>query len=54
MVAIGFLIAFLWAVKDNQYEDAYTPSVRMLFDDNNPKSDKESKPDIVKETTSDN
>ena len=32
-VAIGFLIAFLWAVKSGQYDDKYTPSVRMLFDD---------------------
>lgn len=33
VVAIGFLIAFLWAVNKGQYEDDYTPSVRMLFDD---------------------
>ena len=32
-VAIGFLIAFIWAVKNGQYDDKYTPSVRMLFDD---------------------
>jgi len=32
-VAIGFLFAFIWAVKSNQYDDDYTPSVRMLFDD---------------------
>jgi cbb3-type cytochrome oxidase maturation protein len=28
-----FLIAFIWSVKNGQYEDTYTPSVRMLFDD---------------------
>jgi cbb3-type cytochrome oxidase maturation protein len=33
VVALGFLTAFLWAVKNGQYEDGYTPSVRMLFDD---------------------
>ena len=33
LVATGFLIAFMWAVKKGQYEDDYTPSVRMLFDD---------------------
>jgi cbb3-type cytochrome oxidase maturation protein len=33
LVAGGFLIAFLWAVKSGQYDDQYTPSVRMLFDD---------------------
>jgi cbb3-type cytochrome oxidase maturation protein len=33
VVALGFLAAFLWAVKSGQYDDDYTPSVRMLFDD---------------------
>lgn len=32
-VAIGFFIAFIVAVKSGQYDDDYTPSVRMLFDD---------------------
>ncbi|WP_338768568.1 cbb3-type cytochrome oxidase assembly protein CcoS [Bernardetia sp. ABR2-2B] len=34
IVALGFLAAFFWSVKDNQYEDTYTPSIRILFDDN--------------------
>lgn len=34
LVASGFLIAFLWAVRSGQYDDRYTPSVRILFDDN--------------------
>ena len=33
MVAGSFLAAFLWSVKHGQYDDDYTPSVRMLFDD---------------------
>jgi cbb3-type cytochrome oxidase maturation protein len=33
LVAGGFLAAFLWSVKTGQYDDDYTPSVRMLFDD---------------------
>jgi len=33
MVALTFLGAFLWAVRSGQYEDDYTPSVRMLFED---------------------
>lgn len=33
IIAIGFLIAFILSVKDGQFEDDYTPSVRMLFDD---------------------
>lgn len=32
LVAIGFFIAFIRAVKTGQYDDDYTPSVRMLFD----------------------
>jgi cbb3-type cytochrome oxidase maturation protein len=33
IVAVGFFIAFIRAVKTGQYDDDYTPSVRMLFDD---------------------
>ena len=36
LVAIGFLGAFIWAVRTGQYEDDYTPSVRILFDDDKP------------------
>ena len=32
LVATGFLIAYLWAVKSGQYDDKYTPSIRILFD----------------------
>lgn len=33
LVAIIFFIAFIFSVKKGQYDDVYTPSVRMLFDD---------------------
>ncbi|MDI1317410.1 cbb3-type cytochrome oxidase assembly protein CcoS [Flavobacterium sp.] len=33
IVAIVFFSAFIKAVKSGQYDDDYTPSVRMLFDD---------------------
>jgi cbb3-type cytochrome oxidase maturation protein len=33
LVACGFLIAFIRAVRNGQFDDDYTPSVRMLFDD---------------------
>jgi len=33
IAAIIFLIAFFWNVKSGQYDDDYTPSIRMLFDD---------------------
>ncbi|SHF74057.1 cytochrome oxidase maturation protein, cbb3-type [Flavobacterium segetis] len=40
IIAIGFFIAFITAVKTGQYDDDYTPSVRMLFDDELLKSTK--------------
>ncbi len=33
VVALSFLAAYFWAVRSGQYEDNYTPSVRILFDD---------------------
>ena len=33
LLAVGFLAAFFWAVRGGQYEDEYTPSVRILLDD---------------------
>jgi cbb3-type cytochrome oxidase maturation protein len=33
IVAIIFFIAFITAVRSGQYDDSYTPSVRMLFED---------------------
>jgi cbb3-type cytochrome oxidase maturation protein len=36
MLAGGFLLAFLWAVRSGQYDDRVTPSIRMLFDELNP------------------
>ena len=33
VAALVFLVLFIWAVRSGQYEDNYTPSVRVLFDD---------------------
>jgi cbb3-type cytochrome oxidase maturation protein len=33
IVAVLFLYAFIRAVRNGQFDDDYTPSVRMLFDD---------------------
>ncbi len=33
-VALLFLVAFIWATKKGQFDDSYTPSVRILFEDN--------------------
>jgi cbb3-type cytochrome oxidase maturation protein len=33
LVAIGFLFSFIWSIRNGQFDDEYTPSVRILFDD---------------------
>lgn len=33
IIAIIFFVVFLMNIKKGQYEDIYTPSIRMLFDD---------------------
>lgn len=33
IIAASFLAAFLWSISHGQYDDDYTPSVRILFDD---------------------
>ncbi len=33
LLAAGFLLAYLGAVRDGQFDDEYTPAIRMLFDD---------------------
>ena len=42
-MALCFFFAFVKAVKSKQYDDDYTPSVRMLFDDELKKSKKKKK-----------
>lgn len=37
-VALGFLGAFLWAVRNGQFADKYTPAVRILFNDDEEKT----------------
>ena len=32
MVAGSFLAAFIWSVGTGQFDDDYTPSIRILFD----------------------
>jgi len=46
VVAVGFFVAFIISVRKGQYDDVYTPSVRMLFDDELVKEPKK-----VKKTT---
>ncbi len=34
LVAVGFLAAYLWAVKSGQFDDKHTPAIRILFENN--------------------
>jgi len=33
LIAAGFVAAFIWAARDDQFEDLDTPPIRMLRDD---------------------
>lgn len=48
IVAIIFFVAFMVAVKNGQYDDSYTPSIRMLFEDELVKE--QTKPSKTKKT----
>lgn len=48
IIAIIFFSVFLMNLKNGQYDDTYTPSVRMLFDDEEKPTKKSIK---IKETT---
>lgn len=48
LLAIGFLIAFIWFVKSGQMDDVYTPSVRILFDDIENKTTNSNKNEPIK------
>jgi len=37
-IASLFLLAFIWNVKNGQYEDEISPAIRILFDDRKPTS----------------
>lgn len=39
-VAVLFLGLFIWAVKKGQFDDDYTPSLRMLDDDQTKKGNR--------------
>lgn len=55
VIAILFFILFVKSVKSGQYDDIYTPSVRMLFEDElvkQKKSDpKKNHQTIIKQST---
>lgn len=53
VVALVFFVAFILSVKKGQYDDTYTPSVRMLFEDeiikNTPTKETTEKPITLKD-----
>ena len=39
IVSVIFVVAFIWSVKDGQYDDDFTPAHQIFFDENKkPKS----------------
>jgi cbb3-type cytochrome oxidase maturation protein len=36
LMALGFLFAFLWAMKNGQNDDLHTPAMRILFEEKSP------------------
>ncbi|MFH2036372.1 MAG: cbb3-type cytochrome oxidase assembly protein CcoS [Candidatus Zixiibacteriota bacterium] len=45
IVAIGFLAAFIWSLRKGQFDDLYTPSVRILFDNEKNSENKDKRGD---------
>jgi cbb3-type cytochrome oxidase maturation protein len=41
-IALLFLAVFYWSIRSGQFDDTYTPSIRMLFDDPSSKDKPES------------
>jgi len=50
IIALAFLVGFIWSVRSGQYDDTYSPSVRILFQDIKP--DKVNKEPKKSKTTS--
>jgi cbb3-type cytochrome oxidase maturation protein len=50
LVAGSFLAAFLWSVNKGQFDDDYTPSIRILFDDGVKKTAPTSIPKTINQT----
>lgn len=50
LVAVGFFVVFIFSLKKGQYDDTYTPSVRMLFEDELVNEDKKDIPSKEKKS----
>ena len=51
VIALIFLGVFFWNIRSGQYEDLYTPSVRMLFDEEIPADSEKRAPAAGKKVT---
>jgi len=54
LIAVGFLAAFIWAVRSGQYEDTCTPSMRLLLEEKRGASEKSESTKPVEARTSQN
>jgi len=53
-IALGFLIVFLISAKNGQFDDDYTPSIRILMDDSPSDTTKEEVPVQTSKSSSQN
>ncbi len=49
LLAAGFLLVYLWAARNGQFDDDFTPAVRILFDDKIQEKDDQEPESIFKE-----
>lgn len=45
IVAVFFLLVFVWAVRTGQFDDTVSPSIRILFEDKKATKSNKTKPD---------
>ena len=50
LLAAGFLLVYLWAARNGQFDDDFTPAVRILFDDKVQEKDNEETENVAGET----
>ncbi len=50
-IAVVFLAIFYWSMKSGQYDDTYTPSLRLLFEDKK-REGEDAKPETPKKRKS--
>lgn len=53
-IAVLFFVVFIFSVKTGQYDDVYTPSIRMLFEDDIVKNNTTSPPVQITKNTIEN